>query len=125
MYPWHRTNKYGAKKMTVGDHTYASQAEGKRGEELKRLQSIGVIWNLRFQVEFPVYINDKLVFKYIADSCYRDKEGNAIVEDVKGVTTPVYNLKKKCVEAYHGITISEYPPKKKKPRKKKIQTTVS
>jgi len=30
-----------------------------------------------------------------------------VVEDVKGVKTPVYRLKKKLVEALHGITIQE------------------
>lgn len=119
MYPWHR-NKYGAKKMTVDGHTYDSQAEGKRGEILKLMQVAGEISDLRFQVVFPVMINDILVFKYMADSCYTNKEGEAIIEDVKGVYTTVYKLKKKCVEAYHGITISEYPPRKKKPRKKKV-----
>jgi hypothetical protein len=28
-----------------------------------------------------------------------------IIEDVKGFRTPVFNLKKKIIEEYHGITI--------------------
>ena len=33
--------------------------------------------------------------------------GEIIVEDVKGMKTPVYQLKKKIVEALYGLQISE------------------
>jgi hypothetical protein len=42
------------------------------------------------------------------------------VEDVKGMATPVFNLKKKLVEAaYPGTVITLYPPKVRKKRKAK------
>ena len=49
---------------------------------------------------------------------YIDSRGQLVVEDVKGVLTPVYRLKKKLVEAaYPGTVITEFPPRKRKVRK--------
>ena len=36
-----------------------------------------------------------------------DKRGNVITEDVKGVKTAVYQLKKKLMKAIYGIDILE------------------
>jgi hypothetical protein len=55
------------------------------------------------------------VCTYVADFRYqermlKDSENNhwrVVVEDVKGVKTPVYRLKKKLVEAQYGIEIRE------------------
>jgi hypothetical protein len=35
------------------------------------------------------------------------ENGVTVVEDVKGVKTPIYRLKKKLVKATHGIEITE------------------
>ena len=41
-----------------------------------------------------------------------------IIEDVKGVTTPIFNLKRKLVEAAHpGTVITIWPPRIRKKRK--------
>lgn len=87
---------------------YDSKREAYRAQELDLLAQSGEITNLERQVKFPIEINGKKVFTYIADFTYTDKNGNKVVEDVKGVRTAVFNLKKKCVEAYYGITISIY-----------------
>jgi hypothetical protein len=34
-------------------------------------------------------------------------EGALVVEDVKGMRTPVYNLKKKLIRAVYGFVIKE------------------
>lgn len=44
---------------------------------------------------------------YYADFVYRDKEGNLVVEDTKGVRTSEYRLKKKLMLQVHGIQITE------------------
>ena len=44
---------------------------------------------------------------YIADFVYRDKDGNEVVEDVKGVRTRVYVIKRKLMLWRHGIRIRE------------------
>lgn len=49
-------------------------------------------------------INDVLICTYYADFTYWEK-GKYIVEDKKGVRTPVFNLKKKLLKAILGIDI--------------------
>ena len=44
--------------------------------------------------------------KYKADFRYIEK-GETVVEDVKGMRTPVYNLKRHLMKAVHGIEIRE------------------
>jgi len=46
--------------------------------------------------------------KYIADFVYYDRECmRTVVEDVKGIRTPAYTLKKKLMLWIHGIKIEE------------------
>ncbi len=48
------------------------------------------------------------MFTYKADFVYYDKTLNkTIIEDVKGMRTPLYKLKKKLIENQHQITITE------------------
>lgn len=97
-----RQNKYNAKKATVDGHTFDSKREAERYCELKFFVRAGEIRNLVLQPRF--LLQDKFVDKhgkthrkieYVADFLYIDKDDNAIVEDVKGMLTAVYKLKKK------------------------------
>lgn len=100
-------SKFGAVKTEIDGITFASKAEAKRYGELKLLQRAGLIRDLEVQPKFPLIINGVTVATYIADFAYF--EGDArVVEDVKGVRTPVYILKRKLVEAlYPGMKIVE------------------
>lgn len=101
-------------------HTHDSKSEAKRCDTLNALQKSGNITGLEQQPEFPVEINGKRVCTYKADFAYFVADCR-IVEDVKGMLTPVYRLKKKLVEALHpGTVITEFPPRKRKPRKAKV-----
>ncbi len=44
---------------------------------------------------------------YVADFVYQDKEGNVVVEDVKGYRERIYLMKKRLMLACHGIEIVE------------------
>ena len=44
---------------------------------------------------------------YRADFQYIDKDGNLVVEDVKGMRTKEYVLKRKMMLYFHGIRITE------------------
>lgn len=113
--------KYSAKKTVCGaGHTHDSKIEAKRCDQLVALQAEGKINHLEHQPEFRVVINDKLICRYVADFAWFVSDCR-VVEDVKGVLTPVYRLKKKLVEAAHpGTVITEYPPRVRKARKKKV-----
>ncbi len=99
-------NKYSAVRTEYGGVTYASKAEANRAYELDALSRAGVVEKIERQPKFPIFINDEKVFTYIADFKYWDKEKKCeVIEDVKGMRTAIFNLKKKCVEAYYKIEI--------------------
>jgi hypothetical protein len=100
-------HKYKAKAVTIDGIRFASQAEGKRYLELKALEASGAITHLELQPKYSIVINGIKVCSYIGDFRYRTAQG-CILEDVKGMITPIYRLKKKIVEAmYPGTTITE------------------
>jgi len=99
--------KYGAKKTEIDGYIFDSKAEASRYSYLLLLEKAGEISNLNLQPVFPLIINGKKIGKYIADFQYNDQDGNRVVEDVKGMATPVFRLKKKIVEAIYEIQIVE------------------
>lgn len=101
-----KRHKYNAIKTTLDGITFASKAEAKRYAELKLLVQAGVIFNLSMQPRFDCVVNEQKVCTYVADFLYLEA-GKQVVEDVKGMKTPVYKLKKKLVEAIHNIQITE------------------
>jgi len=115
-------NKFGAKKTVCqAGHLHDSKTEAAKCDDLCRQENEGQITHLTQQPEFRVVIDGRPVCTYRADFSYRMSDsGLPIVLDVKGMTTPLFNLKKKLVEATHpGIVISIWPPKKRKARKKR------
>lgn len=111
-----KRSKYGAKKTVVDGITFDSQAEAARYGVLKIVQASGLITDLRLQVPYQITVNGKKVCRYVADFVYSEN-GKEVVEDVKGMKTPVYNLKKKLMEAVFGVVIFESGLKKKKRKK--------
>jgi hypothetical protein len=106
-----RKHKYGVvpkEQRTVDGIVFASKREANRYGELKLLQKAKVIKDLHRQPKFVIEIRGKKVCTYIADFSYVDcKLNKGVVEDAKGMRTPVYKLKKKLVEAYFGLEIKE------------------
>lgn len=113
-------NKFRATKQECElGHLHASKSEARRCADLTALEAVGHITHLEQQPSYRIAIDGKPICTYIADFRYRMADsGLLIVEDVKGICTPVFNLKRKLVEAaYPGTVISIYPPKKRKARK--------
>ena len=95
-------NKYGNKKVTIGNETFDSSKEYRRFCELKLLQRAGKISDLRRQVKFvliPTQREPDVVgvrggvkkgkvieqeCAYIADFVYLNEKGETVVEDAKG-----------------------------------------
>ena len=104
-----RRNKYGVAPKadrTVLGIVFDSKKEANRYGELRLLERFGKIANLKLQPEFACVVNGKKVCKYTADFRYTTPSGE-VIEDVKGVKTTVYRIKKKLVEALFGIEITE------------------
>lgn len=102
-------SKYGAIRTEVDGITFASKKEARRYGELRLLERAGEIGALTLQPRYPLKVNGKLICTYVADFEYypADPEKAKVVEDAKGVRTPVFALKAKLFEALHGFPISE------------------
>lgn len=102
-----RRNKFGAVKTTVGGITFDSKREAERYRQLRILELSGSITNLQRQPAFDLHApGGAKVARYVADFAYRDEATQRlVVEDVKGVKTPVFRLKAKWLKAEHGIEV--------------------
>jgi hypothetical protein len=98
--------KYGAIRTEVDGMSFASKAEARRYAELKLMERAGAISRLDIQPRFPLTVNGVKVGAYVGDFAYMDN-GKLVIEDVKGVKTPVYRLKAKLVKALYDIDIAE------------------
>jgi hypothetical protein len=103
--------KYKNIKTTVDGIVFDSAKEARRYGELKLLQRGRQISGLQVQPSFPIVINGVKVCTYKADFRYVTDtphvRGLVVIEDVKGMQTPVYRLKKKLMLAVHGISVVE------------------
>jgi hypothetical protein len=99
-------HKYRAVPTTLDGRRFASKKEARRYAELLLLQKAGLVRNLECQVSFPLKVNGVLVGTYVADFEYVEN-ARQVVEDVKGMKTPVYNLKRKLMKAVYDIDIVE------------------
>lgn len=106
-------NKFNAKKTVVDGIKFDSKAEARRYMVLRGMEERGEIKYLQLQPEFelqPRYTSPDghvvRALKYRADFSYME-DGKFVVEDVKGIKTQVYKLKKKLFEYKYGIQIKE------------------
>ncbi|WPX99507.1 DUF1064 domain-containing protein [Candidatus Megaera polyxenophila] len=96
-------HKFRAKPCVADGIKFASLKERKRYRELKFLQEKGEV--LFFLRQTPFHLKGGV--KYVCDFLVFWTNGEITIEDVKGVKTDMYILKKKMVEATYPITITE------------------
>lgn len=87
-------SKYGNIRVEVDGIKFHSKKEAKRYLVLKQDEADGLITNLKLQPRYPFVIEGVKVCTYIADFSY-DAGGVSFVEDVKGMKTDIYKLKRK------------------------------
>ena len=106
--PRAKANKFGAVATVVDGKRFDSRGEAARYGELKLLAAAGQIRGLVCQPIYHLVVNGTKVGKYIGDFEYVDTAtGDLVVEDFKGLRTPVYRLKAKLMKAIYGINIFE------------------
>ena len=109
-------SKYHNKKVKGFD----SAKEWRRNQELEIMQRAGEISELNRQVPFTLMssytIADETTkqgfrtvreIRYIADFTYRLKNGKRIIEDVKGMQTEVFKIKRKLLERTIALGVIE------------------
>lgn len=108
-----KPSKYLNVHCEFGGENYRSKREMNRHLELLLLQKAGEIAGLTREVPFiiapPVVIQGrkKPAMKYLADFVYSTADGRTVVEDAKGMRTPVYSIKRHLMMSVHGIDILE------------------
>ena len=105
-------SKYGAIKTEVAGIMFDSKAEARRYGQLIMLERAGHISQLERQITFvladAVILNGrkKPALRYVADFKYYDfKKLDFVVEDVKGVITPLFRVKQHLMKSRHGIDV--------------------
>lgn len=102
-----KRGKYGNRKTVCRhDHRHDSKKEALRCDELHILEAGGAIEHLILQPPFFIGVNGVEICKYVADFAYIDN-GKRIVEDVKGMRTATYRIKRKLMKAIYGIEVLE------------------
>ena len=109
-------SKYHSRKIQTVDGTFDSKREYDRWCELKLLQRVGKISDLRRQVKYELVPTQRAPGKkgkvleypvnYIADFVYTEN-GETVVEDSKGFRTDEYKIKRKLMLWKYGIRIKE------------------
>lgn len=118
-----KRSKYGNRKVVRDGIKFDSEREAARFSELKVLRAMGKIRNLRLQANFTLVEGYTTIegerikpMVYCADFTYEratapDQNGTVYwlreVEDVKGMRTKEYRLKKKLMQEKYNITIRE------------------
>lgn len=127
-------NKFGAIKTEVDGLKFDSRAEATWFMGLKAREKAGEIRDLRRQVKYPLVCGDAHICDYVADATYEEWRSGGwwiVTADMKGVRTPVFNLKAKLFWANYGRQIllvdakgkttlaPSLPKAKPKPRKER------
>ena len=118
-----KPGKYHNRKCTVTlpesgrQIAFDSEREARRFGELRMLLRCGKIQDLRLQVNFTLQEGYTTAdgervrpIVYRADFTYRERTGDGwrpVVEDVKGVRTKEYNMKRKMMLEKFGVKIRE------------------
>jgi len=110
-----KINKYHAQKTLYNGRIYDSQKEAdfsKRLDSLKHAHNTADrVARIEYQVPYDIYIKTKHVFTYFADFRVTYHDLKQTVFDVKGTKSgaayAMFTLKKKCVEAYYKIKVTE------------------
>lgn len=116
-------SKYGNRKVVCEGIKFDSEREAARFGELKVLRAMGKIRNLRLQANFTlvegyttiegerikpmVYRADFVYERATEPDCNGTVHWLREIEDVKGMKTKDYLLKKKLMQDKYGITIRE------------------
>lgn len=93
-----KVNKYHNRRINRDGISFDSIAEYERYQYLILLERTGEIFDLRYhQKEDNIILQENPKIVYEPDFVYKDKNGQLIVEDLKGAQTKEFILKKKMI----------------------------
>lgn len=108
-------SKYGAVPTLSHGIRFASKAEARRYDELLLLARAGEITKLTLQPRFELHVagfgGPEYAIKigdYVGDFAYTERDGEEVVEDVKGMRSlPLAKWKQKHLAAQYGVVVRE------------------
>ena len=111
--PEKKYNKYRNRKVEVDGIMFDSEKESRTYATYTLLKKAGEIKEFSRQVKFPITLKDIHIANYFLDFKVEYADGTIEYVDVKAkdkktqkwITTDVFQLKKKLVQAQYGITI--------------------
>lgn len=92
--------KYGARKITVAGETFDSTGEYDRYCKLRLMERAKMIQALSRQPRYVLCVNGEEVCEFVGDFAYFEN-GRQVIEDYKGVVTPIFRLKRKLFKALY------------------------
>lgn len=99
-----KPHKYGARRTELDGISFPSMKEASRYAELVLMEQAGEITDLevdaRTPIRYELSVYGRKVATYRPDFRYR-AFGRIILEDVKGMKTPVFKLKERLFRALH------------------------
>lgn len=106
--PVRKPSKYRNKPVKESGEKFDSKLEARRFADLQLMEKAGEIRDLRAHVSFPLMVGDALIGAYEADAVYFEvTTGRKVVEDSKGVRTPLFRWKARHFKAQYGFAITE------------------
>jgi len=110
-----KKNKYRNQKVEVDGITFHSRKVANFYSDLLIKKNAKLITDFERQVKYDIRVNDIHIAKYFLDFKVINLDGSINYYDVKGkdkvsgkwITTDVFALKKKLVEAIYGIKIEK------------------
>lgn len=100
-------NKYKNIHTLYNGRLYHSKKEAQRAWELDMLLKASQIESWHAQPKFDFVLNGTKICSYFGDFKVDYRGGHSEIEDVKGVRTDVYKIKKKLMKAFYNIDIKE------------------
>jgi hypothetical protein len=105
-----KRNKYRNIPTIVDGIRFPSKRQADRYAQLKLLERAGNIRGLQREVRYALPVGREPICTYVADFTYTERDKGRdrfVVEDVKGVRTEVYKIKRKLMKAIYGHEIRE------------------
>jgi hypothetical protein len=107
-----KSPKYKAKRTAACGVMFDSAAEARRFTALSAMRQRGEIGPIELHPVFvlapgvlvPGETRKRPALRYVADFAYTDQHGARVIEDVKGVETPVFRIKRHLL-ALQGIKV--------------------
>ena len=110
--PKPKRSKYGNRKIMLDGILFDSIAEMNRWAKLRQWEMAGAISELKRQVPYLVCPPVRLCeedrasgIKYVVDFQYNHTTDGLVLEDVKGIDTPISRLKRRLIKHQYGLDV--------------------